>query len=101
MALFNVPITAIDELAEFAGNEAVASTVVGPEAPLADGIVDTFRAAGAEDLRADPPLRSARKLERLRQELHGRARHSHCDAIGRSPMPLRRTPTSIGRARPS
>jgi phosphoribosylamine--glycine ligase len=44
--LFNVPITAVDELVEFASKESVLLTVVGPEAPLAAGIVDAFRAAG-------------------------------------------------------
>jgi phosphoribosylamine--glycine ligase len=58
--LFNVPITAIDELAEFAGKEAVALTVVGPEAPLADGIVDAFRTAG---LKIFGPSRRCAQLE--------------------------------------
>ena len=40
------PITAPDELAEFAARENIALTVVGPEAPLCAGIVDTFRAKG-------------------------------------------------------
>src|SRR6266542_4489971 len=42
----NVAITAIDELVAFARDHAVALTVVGPEAPLAAGVVDAFRAAG-------------------------------------------------------
>ncbi|WP_174873432.1 phosphoribosylamine--glycine ligase [Vogesella oryzae] len=44
--LTNVPITAIAELVEFARAEKVELTVVGPEAPLAAGVVDAFRAAG-------------------------------------------------------
>lgn len=44
--LQNVPITDVDQLVEFARNEDIALTVVGPEAPLAAGVVDAFRAAG-------------------------------------------------------
>jgi phosphoribosylamine--glycine ligase len=58
--LFNVDITAIPDLVDFAKKEAVALTVVGPEAPLAAGIVDTFRAAG---LRIFGPTRAAAQLE--------------------------------------
>jgi phosphoribosylamine--glycine ligase len=58
--LFNVPITAIDELAAFAKKEAVALTVVGPEAPLAAGIVDAFRSAG---LKIFGPTQRSAQLE--------------------------------------
>ena len=58
--LVNVPIDDIAALAAFAKREAVALTVVGPEAPLAAGIVDTFRAAG---LRIFGPTRAAAQLE--------------------------------------
>jgi len=58
--LTNVPITDIDELAAFARREAVGLTVVGPEAPLSEGIVDAFRAAG---LRIFGPSRAAAQLE--------------------------------------
>lgn len=58
--LTNVPITAIDELADFAAREGIAFTVVGPEAPLAAGIVDVFRARG---LRIFGPTREAARLE--------------------------------------
>ncbi len=58
--LFNVPLAAIDELVEFAQKESVALTVVGPEAPLAAGIVDAFRAAG---LKIFGPTRRAARLE--------------------------------------
>ena len=44
--LTNIAITAIPDLVEFARREHVAMTVVGPEGPLAAGIVDAFRAAG-------------------------------------------------------
>jgi phosphoribosylamine--glycine ligase len=58
--LFNVPITAVDELVDFAKKESVLLTVVGPEAPLAAGIVDAFRAAG---LKIFGPTRRAAMLE--------------------------------------
>ncbi len=58
--LFNVPVTTIPELIEFAKKEAVGLTVVGPEAPLAEGIVDAFRAAG---LRIFGPTQRAARLE--------------------------------------
>jgi phosphoribosylamine--glycine ligase len=58
--LFNVPITDIAELVEFARRESVVLTVVGPEAPLAAGIVDAFRGAG---LRIFGPTRRAAQLE--------------------------------------
>ncbi|MFC3532752.1 phosphoribosylamine--glycine ligase [Vogesella facilis] len=44
--LTNVPISDIEQLVEFARAEKVELTVVGPEAPLAAGVVDAFRAAG-------------------------------------------------------
>jgi phosphoribosylamine--glycine ligase len=58
--LFNVPLTSISELVDFAKNEPVAITVVGPETPLAEGIVDTFRDAG---LRIFGPTRRCAQLE--------------------------------------
>jgi phosphoribosylamine--glycine ligase len=58
--LFNVPITSIPELVAFARSESIALTVVGPEAPLAEGIVDTFRDAG---LKIFGPTRRCAQLE--------------------------------------
>ena len=56
----NVPLTAIDSLALFAEREKVDFTVVGPEGPLADGIVDVFRDRG---LAIFGPTRAAAQLE--------------------------------------
>ena len=56
----NVPLTDLDALADFAQAEEVGLTVVGPEAPLAAGIVDLFRARG---LRIFGPARAAAQLE--------------------------------------
>jgi phosphoribosylamine---glycine ligase len=58
--LFNLPLTAIPDLVDFARKESIALTVVGPEAPLSAGIVDAFRAAG---LRIFGPTRAAAQLE--------------------------------------
>ena len=58
--LANVPRTAIEDLVEFAKRQPIALTVVGPEAPLAAGIVDAFRAAG---LRIFGPTQAAARLE--------------------------------------
>jgi phosphoribosylamine--glycine ligase len=58
--LENVALTAIPELIEFARRESIHLTVVGPEAPLAAGIVDQFQAAG---LRIFGPTRAAARLE--------------------------------------
>ena len=56
----NVALTAIPELLAFARKEAIQLTVVGPEAPLAAGVVDAFREAG---LRIFGPTRGAAQLE--------------------------------------
>ena len=58
--LRNLPITDIAELAEFAATQDIAFTVVGPEGPLAAGIVDHFRERG---LRIFGPTRAAAQLE--------------------------------------
>jgi phosphoribosylamine---glycine ligase len=58
--LGNVAATSIPELIEVARKEAVGFTVVGPEAPLADGVVDAFRAEG---LRIFGPTQAAARLE--------------------------------------
>ena len=56
----NVPYKSNEALAEFAQREGVAFTVVGPEAPLASGVVDVFRSRG---LRIFGPTRAAAQLE--------------------------------------
>ena len=57
-----VPIQAtdVDGLARFATEQAVSLTIVGPEAPLAAGLVNTFAERG---LRAFGPTRAAARLE--------------------------------------
>ncbi len=56
----NVAITDVRELRAWAQAEKIALTVVGPEAPLAAGVVDEFRAHG---LRIFGPTREAAQLE--------------------------------------
>ncbi|MBV8656734.1 MAG: phosphoribosylamine--glycine ligase [Burkholderiales bacterium] len=58
--LTNVPITDIPALIDFAKQEHVLLTIVGPEAPLAAGVVDAFRAAG---LKIFGPTQAAAQLE--------------------------------------
>ena len=58
--LKNIPITAISDLINFVKNELVEITIVGPEAPLAEGIVDAFRLAG---LKIFGPTKQAIQLE--------------------------------------
>ena len=58
--LQNVAITDFHALADFAEAEKIALTVVGPEGPLAGGVVDVFRARG---LRVFGPTRAAAQLE--------------------------------------
>ncbi|MBM3348998.1 MAG: phosphoribosylamine--glycine ligase [Betaproteobacteria bacterium] len=56
----NLPIIDLEELAAFAKREQIGLTVVGPEAPLAAGIVDVFRNQG---LRIFGPTQLAAQLE--------------------------------------
>ena len=56
----NVPATSVEELVAYARRKAIDLTVVGPEAPLAAGVVDAFRAAG---LRIFGATRAAAQLE--------------------------------------
>ena len=58
--LVNVPITDLVALRQWAIEQGVALTLVGPEAPLAAGIVDDFRAHG---LRIFGPTQAAAQLE--------------------------------------
>jgi phosphoribosylamine--glycine ligase len=58
--LENLPVTDIAALALFARRENIHLTVVGPEAPLAAGIVDRFREEG---LAIFGPTRAAAQLE--------------------------------------
>lgn len=55
-----IPVTDIDNLARFATDACVNLTVVGPEVPLAAGIVDEFRSRG---LRIFGPTKSAAQIE--------------------------------------
>ncbi|MBM3350589.1 MAG: phosphoribosylamine--glycine ligase [Betaproteobacteria bacterium] len=56
----NVPLTAVADLVKFAQDEQIHLTIVGPEAPLSQGVVDAFRAAG---LKIFGPTKAAAQLE--------------------------------------
>jgi phosphoribosylamine--glycine ligase len=56
----NVPLAAHEEIKQFALREKIDMTVIGPEAPLAEGLVDTLRAAG---LAVIGPGKQAAQLE--------------------------------------
>lgn len=58
--MLNVNITDIDALVQFAKDEKIEVTIVGPEAPLSQGVVDTFRANG---LKIFGPTQAAAQLE--------------------------------------
>jgi phosphoribosylamine--glycine ligase len=58
--LIDVPITQVNALREWAQQEKIDLTVVGPEAPLAAGVVDAFRAHG---MRIFGPTQAAAQLE--------------------------------------
>ena len=58
--LVNINITDVRALREWAQAEKIVLTVVGPEAPLAAGVVDEFRAHG---LRVFGPTKAAAQLE--------------------------------------
>jgi len=58
--LENLPLTDMHALVNFALENDIHATVVGPEAPLAAGIVDAFRHAG---LRIFGPTKAAAQLE--------------------------------------
>lgn len=58
--MLNVPISSVDDLLDFALKEQVNLTVVGPEAPLSQGVVDAFRAKG---LKIFGPTKAAAQLE--------------------------------------
>ena len=56
----DIPVSKLEQLADFAVKNAVDFTVVGPEAPLCDGLVDVFKARG---LKVFGPDKIAAQLE--------------------------------------
>ncbi len=58
--MVNVPISSVPDLLKFAQDEGVYLTIVGPEAPLAAGVVDAFKAA---NLKIFGPTKLAAQLE--------------------------------------
>ena len=71
--LSNAALTSIADLVAFAQRERIGLTVVGPEAPLAEGVVDAFRRAG---LKIFGPTQAAARLESSKDFAKGfMARH--------------------------
>ncbi len=58
--MVNVPITSVTDLVKFAQDEKIHLTIVGPEAPLAAGVVDAFHVA---NLKIFGPTQAAAQLE--------------------------------------
>ena len=58
--MMNVPMTSVPDLLAFAQKEQIHLTIVGPEAPLSQGVVDVFRANG---LKIFGPTKAAAQLE--------------------------------------
>jgi phosphoribosylamine--glycine ligase len=59
--MVNVPITSVPDLVKFVQDDSdIYLTIVGPEAPLSQGVVDAFRAAG---LKIFGPTKAAAQLE--------------------------------------
>jgi phosphoribosylamine--glycine ligase len=59
--MMNVPITSVPDLVKFVQDDSdIYLTIVGPEAPLSQGVVDAFRAAG---LKIFGPTKAAAQLE--------------------------------------
>ncbi len=91
--LENINITDPVALADFAEKEGIHLTVVGPEAPLAAGVVNVFRARG---LKIFGPTREAAQLESSKDfAKRFMARHKIPTA---SPISPPRMPTSKSRA---
>ena len=93
----NVDATAVADLVKLAKDQDVALTVVGPEAPLAAGVVDLFRAEGLAifgPTKAAAQLESSKDFAKRFMERHGiptshyatftdaKAAHAHVDERG-------------------
>ena len=98
--LVNLDISDPQLLADFVQQEHISLTVVGPEVPLAAGIVNLFRSRG---LKIFGPTKEAAQLESSKDFAKAfMQRHGIPTAAYRpSPTSPRRTPTSRPWARPS
>src|SRR3990172_4083533 len=77
----DIPATDVPRLVEFARNNAIDLTVVGPEVALTAGLVDALNDAG---LRAFGPTKAAAELEGSKVFCKELFRHSHLPS---SPYP--------------
>jgi hypothetical protein len=96
--LVNVNITDLHELANFVESEGISLTVVGPETPLAGGIVNLFRARGLKSS-ARPRKRRSWSRRRTSPKPSCSATASRLPNTRPSPTSRRRTPTSTPTAR--
>ncbi len=109
--LENVTISDIGQLAEFARENSVHLTVVGPEAPLAAGVVDAFRDRGLKifgPTRAAAQLESSKDFAKRFMQRHripsaafatfgdARQAHAHVDAQG-SPIVIKADGLAAGK----
>lgn len=79
--LRNLALTAHQDLIDFCKKEGIAFTVVGPEAPLAAGIVDDFRAAGLAvfgSTKAAAQLESSKDFAKAFMAKHGIPTARYC-----------------------
>ncbi|NJD87644.1 MAG: phosphoribosylamine--glycine ligase [Betaproteobacteria bacterium] len=107
----NVGATAVADLVKLAKDQDVALTVVGPEAPLAAGVVDLFRAEGLAifgPTKAAAQLESSKDFAKRFMERHGiptahyatftdaKAAHAHVDAVvANAPVEKKNAPIVI------
>jgi phosphoribosylamine--glycine ligase len=109
--LENVPISDIGQLAEFARENSIHLTVVGPETPLAAGVVDSFRDHGLKifgPTRAAAQLESSKDFAKRFMQRHripsaafttfsdARQAHAHVDAQG-SPIVIKADGLAAGK----
>ena len=92
--LENINITDPEALADFAEQNKIHLTVVGPEAPLAAGVVNIFRARG---LKIFGPTKEAAQLESSKDF----AKRFMAPVLRLFPSRPQPMPTSTSRARPS
>jgi phosphoribosylamine--glycine ligase len=73
----NIPAEDLPELLDFAREKRPDLTVVGPDNPLALGIVDLFEKHGLRIWGAQPKSRAIRSFESLLAAFHGAPRNSN------------------------
>ena len=67
----NVSLKEYEELAQFALDNSIDLTIVGPEGPLSDGVVDVFKAKGLVIFGPSKARCATRRLKSLYEKLFG------------------------------